>query len=144
MVKRKTNMSVMPKPSEPDDPKLPSRHRKGTLAHQETQRPAKKQHPLNERAASLPETSTSEKPKSQPAQGEPTSIWEETHPGETCLFDTMTPAEIDEFRAEKAAMQEKERELGHSSYSPQPEGMTIDDLVEEIKNEETVRDTVAN
>ena len=103
MVKKETNMSALPKPNTTDAPE-------------------------EERTATLRETRASKKP----VIGEPTSIWEESHPGETCLFDEMTPAEIDEFKAEKAAMQAKERKLGRSSYRPQPEGMTLDDLVKDI------------
>ena len=82
--------------------------------------------------------------KKRAVEEQPASIWEECFPDETCLFDEMTAKEIDEFKAEKAAMQERERKLGRSSYRPQPEGMTADDLVERIKKRADAGETFAD
>ena len=78
------------------------------------------------------------------AQEEPSSIWEELHPDKPCLLDDMTPEEIDEFKAAMQEVEEKERKHGRSSYCPQPEGMTLDDLVRRIKRKATKGETIAD
>ena len=78
-----------------------------------------------------------DKPLQQPTN-EPSTVEEE------CPFDKFTPEEVNEFNACMDEAEEGERKLKRSSYRPQPEGMTVDDLVERIEERAASGETFAD
>lgn len=70
------------------------------------------------------------KSKPQPVPQASASLWEELHPDKPCLLDEMSPEKVAEFNTDRDRIAQS---LEGSSYQPQPEGRTIDDLFNEVE-----------